>query len=87
MNACGEGDDIPEPRALKIICFRDNFCSVEDSELQGFSATGPGCLKSLASRLLAAGHPPDMPVILFRGGERTGKTTLANAAFYAGDEV
>lgn len=84
MSACCEGDDaLPEPRCLKIICFGDNFASVEDSELQGFSASGPSCLKTLASRLLAAGHPPDTPCVLFRGGERAGRTTLANAAFYS----
>jgi len=81
--ACAEGDDLPEPRAIKIITYGDNFCAVEDSELVGFSATGQSCLKTLALRLLNAGQPPDMPVILFRGGERTGKTTLANAAFYS----
>lgn len=81
---CCEGsNDLPEPRSLKIICYGEQFCAVEDSELQGFSASGPSCLKTLALRLLSSGHPPDMPVVLFRGGERTGKTTLANAAFYS----
>lgn len=61
----------------------ENFCAVEDAELQGFSAAGPGCLKTLALRLLSSGQPPDMPVVLFRGGERAGKTTLANTAFYS----
>jgi hypothetical protein len=70
---------------IKVVLYGQSFCAVEDSELYGFSVSGANCIKTLASRLLAAGLNPDQQIVLYRAGERCGRTTLAAAAFY-GDE-
>ena len=65
---------------LRCILYGESFAALDDAEGCGFSASGPNSFATLAGRLLQAGFDPDRPLILFRGGERLGKLTLAAAA-------
>jgi hypothetical protein len=44
------------------------------------SASGPGCVRTLAENLLQAGYAPERRLELWRGNERVGATTISAAA-------
>lgn len=69
---------IPEP-TIRVTMYGQEFCAVESPRLC-ISATGPGCLKTVASQLLQAGFDPETKVELFRAGERIGGVLLIDAA-------
>jgi hypothetical protein len=77
QNAQLEGDDIDE-RPVQITLFGKMFATVD--EAMGLSATGPGCIRAVAERLLQAGYGPDRRLELWRGNERVGSTTIAAAS-------
>jgi hypothetical protein len=79
-NAQLEGDDIPDKRPLRVILFGGQFVALDDSEFVGLSASGPRCLETLASRLLASGFDPDRQMILSRANQNIGRTTVGKAA-------
>jgi hypothetical protein len=70
----------PDERAIRIMMYGDQFAACDDADAVGFSASGTNALATLAGRLLAAGFDPDRALILFRGAERVGRTTVAVAA-------
>jgi hypothetical protein len=76
MNAQAEGDDIPEP--IRAFLYGDGFASI-DGELQ-MSAFGPGALATIAKKLLRLGYEPDREIICLRGGQRTARLSLRDAA-------
>ena len=78
-SACVEGGDIPGDRPLRVICFGSNFATLDDREAMGFTASGPNCVQTLAATLLQAGYDADRQLVLFRGGERVGRTTIGKA--------
>ena len=86
-SACAEGDDIPDDRPfafserpIRVILYGDQFVSCDDSETVGLSASGPNALETLAMRLFQAGFDPERALVLFRGGKRVGRVTIAAAA-------
>ena len=80
-NAALEGDDIgPSERPIRVLQYGNQFVSTDDSETLGMSATGENALQTLAMRLFQAGFAPERQLVLFRGGERVGSTTIGNAA-------
>ena len=79
-NACAEGDDAPDDRPIRVLQYGNQFVSTDDSETLGMSATGENALQTLAMRLFQAGFAPERQLVLFRGGERVGSTTIGNAA-------
>jgi len=46
-NAALEGGDVRDDRPLLVILFGDQFCSCDDAETLGMSATGPGALAQM----------------------------------------
>jgi hypothetical protein len=79
QNAQLEGDDIPDEPALRVNLFGEQFAAVDDPGIMA-SASGHRCLPTLASRLLQSGFDPDRKLILWRGNERVGSTTISIAA-------
>jgi len=71
----------PDP-TIKVTMYGQEFAAVESPRLC-VSATGPGCLKTVASQLLQAGFDPETKVELFRAGERIGSVVLVDAAIGA----
>jgi hypothetical protein len=65
--AAREGDDVP-PEPVRIFVYDDNFVSVDGGDLT-MSASGPGCLATVARKLLAVGYDPDSELDVRRGGE------------------
>lgn len=80
--ACAKGGDNTETdeRGLRVICYGESFAACYDADAMGFSASGHNAVQTLASRLLHAGFDPDRALILFRAGERVGRTTIQAAA-------
>ena len=69
---------IPEA-TIRVSLFGQEFAAVESPRLC-VSATGPGCLRAVASQLLQAGFDPEAKLELFRAGERIGGVLLIDAA-------
>jgi hypothetical protein len=67
LNAALEGDDAP-PERIRVFMYGDNFVSVDGGDLT-MSASGPGCLATVARKLLAVGYDPDSELDVRRGGE------------------
>jgi len=65
---------------MRVILFGQQFAALDDSEAMGFSAQGPGCLRTLASKLLAAGFAPERPLVLFRANQCIGRVSISAAA-------
>jgi hypothetical protein len=80
-NAALEGDDFDiSERAIRVILYGSQFASCDDGDALGMCASGPEPLATLAMRLFQAGFSPERPLVLFRGGERVGSTTIGKAA-------
>jgi hypothetical protein len=77
-NAALEGDDIECP--IRVLLHGSQFAGTDDAETLGMSATGPSALQTLAMRLFQAGFAPERQLVLFRGGERVGATSIGVAA-------
>jgi hypothetical protein len=87
--AVSEGDDLPfafSERPIRVILYGGQFVSIDDGETIGLSASGPDALATLAMRLFQAGFDPERHLILFRGGERVGRTSIGKAAGVDGHE-
>jgi hypothetical protein len=65
---------------IRVILYGSQFASCDDGDALGMMASGPKPLELLAMRLFQAGFDPERPLILFRGGERVGKTSVGVAA-------
>jgi hypothetical protein len=79
-NACLEGDDIPDDRPIRVILFGGQFVSTDDSETVGMSASGPDALATLAMRLFQSGFDPQRSLVMYKGGQYIGRTTIGKAA-------
>ena len=75
--AVSEGDDISD-EPLKVFSYGDQF--VSGDETLGLSAQGPDALATLARRLVQSGFDPERRLIILKGSERVGSTTIAAAA-------
>jgi hypothetical protein len=84
MSVCCEGDDTPDDgAAIRVNMYGDQFCAVADGGCwDDISATGPNALATLAMHLSLHGFVPDQELVLFRGGERVGKTTVGEASIF-----
>ena len=78
MNAQIEGDDFARP--IRVIFFGVQFVSTDDAETIGLSATGPDALQTLAMRLFQSGFDAERALVMYRGGQYIGKTTIGKAA-------
>jgi hypothetical protein len=76
MNAQAEGDDIAEP--VRCYLYGDGFASIDGA--LSMSAFGPGALSTIAKKLLRLGYEPDREIICHRGGKRTARLLLRDAA-------
>ena len=68
-NAACEGDDMDSAEA-PIRCYRfgGQFVSIDDGEMGGLCASGPGCMRMLGQRLLTAGIDANRKLAVYRGG-------------------
>ena len=57
-----------EERPIRIYRFGGQFCSVDDGPMGGICASGPGCMRMLGQRLLAAGADANRKLAVYRGG-------------------
>ena len=79
--AASEGDDIDiGERPIRVLLHGVEFAECDDEDLVGLMASGPRPVEQLAKRLFEVGVDPLRPLILFRGGERVGATTIGVAA-------
>src|SRR5215813_7837258 len=69
---------LPEP-TIRVTLFGSEFAAVESPRLC-VSATGPNCLKNVASQLLQAGFDPERELALYRAGDCIGRVLLIDAA-------
>ena len=82
-----EGDDIDFSRLpIRVLLRGDQFAECDDEDLVGVMASGPNPVELLAKRLFEAGVEPDRALVLFRGAQRLGRTTVAAAAGMGGHE-
>jgi hypothetical protein len=79
-NACLEGADVPDDRPIRVILFGGQFVSTDDSETVGMSASGPDALATLAMRLFQSGFDPQRSLVMYKGGQYIGRTTIGRAA-------
>ena len=79
MNSQIEADDVPDERPLRVILFGGNFAALDDAELMGISASGPGCLRALAETLSHMGHA-DRQIAVYRAGVCIGRQLVRDAA-------
>jgi hypothetical protein len=77
MNAQAEGDDIPEP-PVRCYLYGNGYASIDGA--LSMSAFGPGALRTIARKLLALGYEPDRVLDIHRGGKRTARVLLGDAA-------
>ena len=75
----------PNAEPIRVILYGRQFAATGNCELAAVTASGPGCLKSLALQLFAAGFDPDRVLTLHRGGEEIGTTTIGVAAGVSDD--
>jgi hypothetical protein len=75
-----EGDDVPDDRPIRVIMFGGQFVSTDDSDTIGMSAAGPDALQTLATRLFQSGFDPQRALVMYRGGQYIGRTTIGKAA-------
>jgi len=86
-NAALEGDDIDFSRPpIRVLLRGDQFAECDDEDLVGVMASGPNPVELLAKRLFEAGVAPDRTMVLFRGAQRLGRTTVAAAAGMGGHD-
>ena len=67
-------------RPVRVLLFGGNFAAVDDSELFGFSASGPGCQRTLAQSLLRAGCNGLRQLVFYRAGQCVGRGKIADIA-------
>jgi hypothetical protein len=66
--------------AIKVTLYSDQFAAVTDGGCyDDVNATGPNALATLAMHLSLHGFVPDQELVLFRGGQRVGKTSIGEA--------
>ena len=81
-----EGADVssqermPDDRPIRVILFGGQFVSTDDSETVGMSASGPDALATLAMRLFQSGFDPQRSLVMYKGGQYIGRTTIGKAA-------
>ena len=87
-----EGDDYIEyaethkdERPIRVIMFSGQFVSTDDSETLGLSASGPDALQTLAMRLFQSGFSAERALVMYRGGQYIGRTSIGRAAGVCGD--
>jgi hypothetical protein len=73
-----EGDDVERP--IRVILFGGQFVSTDDSDTLGMSASGPDALATLAMRLFQSGFDPQRSLVMYKGGQYIGRTTIGKAA-------
>jgi hypothetical protein len=72
--------EIPDPAPIKVALYGDNFAAVTSPRI-AISASGPGCLRTVANQLLNAGFDAASRIEIFRAGDRTvGSVALVDAA-------
>jgi len=81
---CTEGDDIEDDRptvfGMQPIAVHLYGKHSVNAEFLGIGVSGEDALRVLAQKLFVAGFAPDRELVLVRGGERVGKTTVGRAA-------
>ena len=78
-NHAHEGDDLPDEAPIRAILFGSQFVAIDNPEIMA-SASGTGCLQTLARRLLHSGFNPDRELNLYRANQNIGRTTVGKAA-------
>jgi hypothetical protein len=58
--------------------YADSFCSIDGA--LSMSAFGPNALGTIARKLLVLGYDPDQELHVRRGGKRTARVLLQDAA-------
>ena len=86
--AAAEGADLDfsNERPIRVLLRGDQFAECDDEDLVGVMASGPNPIELLAKRLFEVGVDPDRALVLFRGAQRLGRTTVAIAAGMGGHE-
>lgn len=75
--AAAEGDDIP-PEPVRVILYGDNVATVEGA--LSMLASGASALQTIGRKLLKLGYSPDQVLDIHRGGKRTARVLLRDAA-------
>jgi hypothetical protein len=82
----GADFDFSNERPIRVLLRGDQFAECDDEDLVGVMASGPNPVELLAKRLFEVGADPARVLVLFRGNQRVGRTTVAIAAGMGGHE-
>jgi len=90
--ACYEGDEIADNRPsaeAPIRCYRfgGQFVSIDDREMGGLCASGPGCMQMLGQRLLAAGVDANRKLAVYKGGVFIGHVRVGELTNGVSNEI
>jgi hypothetical protein len=78
--SCVEGDDLPDPRPLRVCLFGTQFASIPDGEYGGMCCSGVAPMQRLGQKLIALSVDPNRKISIERGGIHIGSATVGEAA-------